>query len=72
MLINKTMGYTTTFSGQLFFKKELVASQLAKLSKILGEYSGSHPEWNADDDDLIQFELNEYFSGIKWEGGKVL
>ena len=40
------MGYTTNFKGELKFTKELKASELAKLSSMLGEDCREHPEWD--------------------------
>ena len=59
------MGYNTEFRGELKFKKELTASQLAKISSFLGEDGRDHPEWCANLS-YINLELNADFSGIQW------
>ena len=60
------MGYNTDFSGTLQFTKELTASQLATLNKMLGEDCRDHPEWGVKDLYYIDLELTEDFTGIKW------
>lgn len=63
------MGYSTDFVGELKFKKELLASQLAKIKSMLGEDCRDHPEWNGSDGLYsINLELLEDFDGIKWNG----
>lgn len=63
------MGYTTNFKGELKFTKELKASELAKLSSMLGEDCREHPEWDYEGPlYYIDLELLEDFSGIKWDG----
>src|SRR4051812_39080287 len=62
------MGYTTKFQGELKFKKELVATQLAHLKNMLGEDCREHPEWGAKDLYYIDLEFTDDFSGLKWSG----
>lgn len=62
------MGYTTTFKGDLKFTNELSASQLAHLKTFMGEDCREHPEWNAKDLYYIDLELNDDFSGVRWNG----
>lgn len=62
------MGYTTKFKGDLKFTKELAATQLAHLKKMLGEDCREHPEWDAKNLYYIDLELNDDFSGLRWNG----
>jgi hypothetical protein len=49
------MGYSTSFSGELLFTKELKASELAELNKFLGEDCRDHPEWGISGLTYIDF-----------------
>lgn len=63
------MGYSTDFKGELKFSRELKASELAKLTTILGEDCRDHPEWQADTDlYYVNLELLPDFSGLRWDG----
>ena len=67
------MGYTTEFKGELRFKPELKASELAHLNKFLGDDIRDHLDWekNKWSEELrysIDLELNEDYSGIEWTG----
>lgn len=64
------MGYTTKFTGELLFTKELKASELAELKKYLEEDCREHPEWNVKNLTYIDLVLNDDFSGIKWNGAE--
>ncbi len=64
------MGYTTQFQGELKFKTELTASQLAKVQSMCGEDCRDHPEWNRKDLYYIDLELTKDFSGLKWSGAE--
>jgi hypothetical protein len=66
------MGYSTNFSGELRFTSELSASQLAKLSKMLGADLREHPEWNVDSGKAgyVDLELTEDFAGLRWNGAE--
>ena len=64
------MGYSTTFKGDLKFTKELTASQLAHLKTFMGEDCRDHPEWDAKDLYYIDLELNDDFTGIRWNGAE--
>lgn len=68
------MGYSTDFVGELKFKNELTASQLAKVKSFLGEDWRDHPEWVCPTPkayvNYIDLELLDDFSGIKWNGAE--
>lgn len=64
------MGYSTSFTGELTFVKELKASELAELNKFLGEDCRDHPEWDATNLTYIDLELNKDFTGLKWNGAE--
>jgi hypothetical protein len=64
------MGYSTDFEGELKFTTELTAPALAKLNSMLGEDCRDHPELAAEDLNYIDLELNDDFSGIKWNGAE--
>ena len=73
------MGYSTDFTGELKFKGELQASQLAFLKGFLGE---DRRDIGYKDDSVyegglfgnywyhIDLELLEDFSGLKWNGAE--
>lgn len=64
------MGYDTTFTGALFFTRELMASELAILRNFLDVDCRDHPEWEYDKDksDLTYIDLNfnDDFTGLCW------
>lgn len=64
------MGYSTDFNGELKFKNELSASQLAKINSFLGEDCRKHPEWDAENMTYIDLVLLDDFTGIKWDGSE--
>lgn len=72
------MGYSTEFKGELKFKKELTASQIAHLSDYLGRDRrdiglGDDSEVYQDKDDYwyhFDLEFNKDFSGLKWNGAE--
>ena len=66
------MGYNTSFKGELRFKSEATAPQLAVLSAMLGEDLRDHPDWHADRHTAgyIDLELTKDFGGLKWNGGE--
>jgi len=64
------MGYSTDFKGELKFKNELTAKQLAKIKSICGEDCRDHPEWNAGGLTHMDIELNDDFSGLRWNGSE--
>lgn len=64
------MGYSTDFTGELKFTKELKAIELAKIKTFLGEDCRHHPEWNATNMTYIDLELTSDFSGLKWDGSE--
>ena len=71
------MGYSTDFEGELKFKREMKASELAALTKVL---SKDRRDIGYKDDSIyengkygtywyhIELELTENFDGIKWNG----
>lgn len=67
------MGYTTSFQGELKFKQELSATELAELRKYLGK-DRRDIGWGKDKLDVfwchIDFEFNDDFSGIRWDGSE--
>lgn len=72
------MGYTTLFTGTLKFTKELKASELAYLTKILGvdlrempelERVGIVPELALESSQYsIDLKLTRDYSGLEWDG----
>jgi len=64
------MGYSTSFTGQLSFTKELKASELAELRKFLEEDCRDHPEWKATHLSYIDLQLTKDFTGIEWNGAE--
>jgi len=78
-IINK-MGYSTDFKGELKFKIEPNASQLAELKKFLGKdrreigFKEDNLVYDSDEDDEywyhINLEFTDDFSGVKWNGAE--
>lgn len=64
------MGYTTEFTGELKFTTELTGKQLAKVKSFLGEDCREHPEWGDTGLSYIDLELNDDFTGLKWDGAE--
>lgn len=64
------MGYSTTFTNELKFTTDLKASELAELSKFLGEDCREHPEWGGSGLTYIDLELTKDFTGLKWNGAE--
>jgi len=67
------MGYSTSFTGELKFTKELNASTLAHLKKFLGEDARDNEDWLRPKDSgasYIDLELTDDFSGLKWNGAE--
>lgn len=68
------MGYSTDFSGQLLFTKELTVDELTEVSKFLGQDCREHPEWNAVTGGRqmtwIDLELTEDNKGLRWDGSE--
>ena len=63
------MGYSTEFKGEIKFKRELTASQLAEVREFLGEDCRDHPEWEGAENLYgVDLEFNEDFSGLRWNG----
>lgn len=64
------MGYSTNFKGELRFKAEPTASQLAAIKAMCGEDCREHPEWDAPDLYYIDLELTDDFMGLRWDGAE--
>lgn len=64
------MGYSTDFTGELKFSKELKASELAEVKTFLGEDCRNHPEWESLHLTHIDLELLDDFTGLKWDGSE--
>jgi hypothetical protein len=64
------MGYSTSFKGELRFTSEPTAKQLAALSAMFGEDCRDHPEWDAKGLYYVDLELNDDFTGIRWNGAE--
>lgn len=64
------MGYTTNFSGELLFNKELTASQIEFMQKMFGENCRDHPEWETSGLYYMDMEFNDSFTGIKHNGAE--
>lgn len=64
------MGYSTNFKGELHFTREATASQLAALKAMCGEDCRDHPEWGTKDLYYLDLELNDDFTGIRWDGSE--
>jgi hypothetical protein len=64
------MGYSTEFKGELKFTRELTGGELAKVRSMLGEDCRDYPEWDATHLSYIDLELNNDFSGLKWNGSE--
>ena len=64
------MGYSTEFRGQLKFRDELTARQLAKIKSMCGEDCRDHQEWEAGDLTYIDLQLTDDFSGLEWSGAE--
>ena len=66
------MGYHIDYKGEMKFTNEVTGKELAKLNTILGEDVREHPEWDAPEKYMsyISLEINDDFSGIKWDGSE--
>jgi hypothetical protein len=72
------MGYSTEFSGTVYFENELTASQIAAINGIFNEDIRQHPEWvpllDASDENTylnyVALEFNKDFTGIEWDGSE--
>ena len=64
------MGYSTKFLGELRFTNELTAKQIALLSTFMGEDCRCHSEWDTKDMTFIDLEINNDFTGIRWDGSE--
>jgi hypothetical protein len=64
------MGYTTQFNGELKFAHEPSVKQIAKLDSMFGKDCRSHKEWDAAGLYYIDLELNDDYTGIRWNGAE--
>jgi len=72
------MGYTTNFTGELKFKKELTASQIAHLNNFLGQdrreigFEDDNDVYEVEDEYWyhIDLELTKDLSGLRWNGAE--
>ena len=65
------MGYTTKFTGDLRFTRELTASQLAKVASYFAEDCRKHPEWDPPEfASYIDLELTKDFRGLRHDGSE--
>lgn len=67
------MGYSTEFTGQLKFTRELNSSELAYLNEFFDENPDDHQEWLKPDINeygYIDFKLIKDFSGIQHNGAE--
>ena len=71
------MGYTTRFTGTLKFTKELKASEIAHLGKILGAdlrhlspKVWKYPEEIASAQYSIDLSFTQDYSGLKWDSSE--
>jgi hypothetical protein len=64
------MGYSTEFKGELRFTSEATASQLAKLNAMFGADCRKQPTWAAPNLYYVDLELNDDFTGIRWNGAE--
>ncbi|CAB1065535.1 hypothetical protein D1BOALGB6SA_10332 [Olavius sp. associated proteobacterium Delta 1] len=72
------IGYSTDFQGELKFKNELTASQIAHLKKFLGEdrrdidFADDAKVYKSDKEYWyhIDLEFNDDFSGLRWNGSE--
>jgi hypothetical protein len=72
------MGYSTTFTGELKFKTEPTAKQLAHLKTFLSKdrreigFENNADVYESDDEYWyhIDLELLDDFSGLKWNGAE--
>lgn len=69
------MGYSTDFSGTIYFEDELTASQIVTMGTILGNDMRDWPELKEHldpdaDEYLSHIDLcfNDDFTGIEWDG----
>jgi hypothetical protein len=64
------MGYSTRFTGELRFKEELTARQVAALTQMFAEDCRDHPEWEAPGLYYVDLEFNEDFTALRWNGAE--
>jgi hypothetical protein len=64
------MGYTTKFSGQLRFKKEVTSTSLGKLKGYCGIDCRHTPELKYTGFTYIDIKITDDFSGIEWDGSE--
>lgn len=67
------MGYTTEFSGELKFNRELKASEILLIQSMAQENPDDHPEWvrtEGDQYSYIKWELTNNLNALQWDGGE--
>ena len=64
------MGYSTDFTGILWFTSEPSVAQLTKLKTLFDEDCRDHPEWESGEAGYIDLEITNDFKGIKWNGAE--
>jgi hypothetical protein len=64
------MGYSTEFSGELLFTTPMTGPMLAEIQKFLGEDCRDHPEWGQRNLTYIDLELNDDYTGLRWDGAE--
>lgn len=65
------MSYSTDFKGELKFKTELTATQLAKVKAFCGAECREHKDWLGSEGlTWVDLELLGDFSGLRWDGSE--
>lgn len=64
------MGYTTKFTGQLSFTREMTAGELEIIHSFFGEDCRDHPEWNVQGLTYLDFCFADDYSGILHDGSE--
>lgn len=65
------MGYTTEFSGELFFNDKTTDEAKEFFSRFFDEDGRDHPEWGAEDLCYFDYEFcDEDLTGICWNGAE--
>ncbi len=66
------MGYSTNYNGEMKFKNELTAKQLAHLNKIIGEDCREFDSQYSKKSNwyYLSLELTKEYDGLKWDGSE--
>jgi hypothetical protein len=64
------MGYTTKFTGTLYFTEPITIDQLNYLETIFNEDCRDHPEWEAPGLYYIDLDFNGEENGLIWNGAE--